>query len=150
MSASFGLLPKLYKTPQPLQIKFNRGINVRGRSVVSSEGHEQNEAAAGVALTTNSNNGVNVNRYNDDNANDNLVVALSPNFCLSFFSTICIADGRFLSLLSALYPTAKHTPNLIELFLKRKRFLLSDSFDINTEAQENAKHIDFSTYRYKL
>ena len=76
------------ETPQPLQIKYNRGIRVRDRSVVSSEGFGQQVVRArGGALNFND-NGLNVNDYNDDNRNNNVAASAalpSRNFCLPFY-----------------------------------------------------------------
>ena len=73
--------------PQPLQIKFNRGIRVRDRSVVRSEGFEQQVVrAVGGALNFND-NGLNANDINDDNSNNNVSSSarLSPSELLSPF-----------------------------------------------------------------
>jgi hypothetical protein len=64
----------------------------------------------GFALNTNQNNGVNVNRYNDDNDN-NVAASGSPSPEL--------LSPPFLPLPNALDPPAKHASNLIEAFLER-------------------------------
>jgi hypothetical protein len=79
--------------PQPLQIKFNRGISVRGRSVVRSKGFEQKVVrAAGGAFNFND-NGLNANDINDDNSNNNVSSSArrAPSELLSpfFFFTSC-------------------------------------------------------------
>ncbi len=111
--------------------------------MVGTEGSGQKVRARGGALNFNS-NGLNLNDYNDDNRNNNVSACRAlpfPNFCLPFF---------LLFLLEAFHPAAKHSTDLIKLFLKRDIFLLRQCFYIKREPKKHSEHIYISAYVYKL
>lgn len=68
------------KTPQPLQIKFNRGICVQDRSVVSPEGSEYKlRGSRSGALNVNDNGRLRANNYNDNSNPNNWAFGASPS-----------------------------------------------------------------------
>ena len=64
----------------PLRIKFNRENRVKAlkRWWVRKGLGKEGGSVPGFALNTSDNNGVNVNRYDDDNDNDNVGASGSP------------------------------------------------------------------------